>query len=180
MVAHSLSQSGEPGELDDRSAQAQGTRADQEGDVGSANPIVGPLVRANVVTASHEERGPTSPDLIASRTEAAERKRNAARDLPSEYRSGVGVMLLNSCNKVLVGRRRTIEGEAWQMPQGGIDEGENPREAVYRELKEEIGTDNVEILERRSFKLVPGRRFRLLFLQACSPDQMIPSDRDLL
>ncbi len=99
-----------------------------------------------MVTASHEERGPTSPDRIASSAETAERKRNAARHLPSEYRSGVGVMLLNSCNEVLVGRRRTVEGESWQMPQGGIDHGENPRGAVYRELKEEIGTDNVEIL----------------------------------
>ena len=36
--------------------------------------------------------------------------------------------------------------EAWQFPQGGIDEGENPKEALMRELKEEIGTDEVEIL----------------------------------
>ena len=64
------------------------------------------------------------------------------------YRPCVGIVLINGAGKVLVARRADVKGEAWQMPQGGIDDGENPREAVYRELKEEIGTDNVEILAR--------------------------------
>jgi putative (di)nucleoside polyphosphate hydrolase len=65
-------------------------------------------------------------------------------DLP--YRPCVGVMLLNAGGKVFVGKRidQTVEG--WQMPQGGIDKGESPRQAALRELKEETGTDKAEIL----------------------------------
>jgi putative (di)nucleoside polyphosphate hydrolase len=63
------------------------------------------------------------------------------------YRPGIGVMLLNNCSKVFVGRRIDMPVmPAWQMPQGGIDPGETPRQAALRELKEEIGTDKAEIL----------------------------------
>jgi putative (di)nucleoside polyphosphate hydrolase len=62
------------------------------------------------------------------------------------YRSGTGIMLFNSCNEVFVGRRVRGPDNAWQMPQGGIDQGEAPRAAALRELREEIGTDNVEVL----------------------------------
>jgi putative (di)nucleoside polyphosphate hydrolase len=55
-------------------------------------------------------------------------------------------MLLNANNDVFVGRRQRTQGKAWQMPQGGIDEGEEPSTAAFRELKEEIGTGNAEIL----------------------------------
>jgi len=65
-------------------------------------------------------------------------------DLP--YRPCVGVMLINREGLVFVGRRidQTVEG--WQMPQGGIDNGETPEEAGLRELKEEIGTNKAVIL----------------------------------
>jgi putative (di)nucleoside polyphosphate hydrolase len=63
-----------------------------------------------------------------------------------EYRSGVGIMLLNRVGHAFVGQRIDYSGEAWQMPQGGIDAGEQPREAALRELKEEVGTDRAEIL----------------------------------
>ncbi len=62
------------------------------------------------------------------------------------YRRGVGLMLLNREGLVFVARRGDVPYDAWQMPQGGIDEGETPREAALRELREEIGTDKAEIL----------------------------------
>jgi putative (di)nucleoside polyphosphate hydrolase len=62
------------------------------------------------------------------------------------YRPCVGIMLLNRRGEVLVARRSDVPGEAWQMPQGGIHEGEEPLAAAIRELKEEIGTDRAEIL----------------------------------
>jgi putative (di)nucleoside polyphosphate hydrolase len=56
------------------------------------------------------------------------------------YRRGVGVMLLNSEGKVFVGARIDNTDEAWQMPQGGIDKGENdPWVTALRELEEETG-----------------------------------------
>ena len=64
------------------------------------------------------------------------------------YRPAVGIMLLDRAGAVFVGRRIDMpEGlAAWQMPQGGIDPGETPRQAAIRELKEEVGTDKAEIL----------------------------------
>ena len=65
-------------------------------------------------------------------------------DLP--YRPCVGVMLFNREGLVFVGKRidQTVEG--WQMPQGGIDGDETPKEAALRELKEEIGTNKADYL----------------------------------
>jgi putative (di)nucleoside polyphosphate hydrolase len=56
-----------------------------------------------------------------------------------QYRRGVGVMLLNRDGKVFVGARIDNSDEAWQMPQGGIDEGEDPWATALRELEEETG-----------------------------------------
>ena len=55
------------------------------------------------------------------------------------YRPCVGVMLLNPAGLVFAGRRLDNPEPAWQMPQGGIDEGETPRAAALRELREETG-----------------------------------------
>lgn len=55
------------------------------------------------------------------------------------YRAAVGVMLLNDQNKVWVGQRLDSELEAWQMPQGGLDRGEDAKEGALRELEEETG-----------------------------------------
>jgi putative (di)nucleoside polyphosphate hydrolase len=65
-------------------------------------------------------------------------------DLP--YRPCVGIMLFNRDGKVFVGKRidQTVEG--WQMPQGGIDKGETPRQAALRELEEEVGTGKAEVI----------------------------------
>ena len=79
-------------------------------------------------------------------------------DLP--YRPCVGVMLLNANGDVFVGRRIDQMVEGWQFPQGGIDEGETPVEAAFRELEEEIGTRNAAFLREYDDWLsydLPGR-----------------------
>jgi putative (di)nucleoside polyphosphate hydrolase len=70
-------------------------------------------------------------------------------DLP--YRRNVGAVLFNAAGLVLVARRADLvnaEGVpgGWQLPQGGIDADEDPRAAIFRELEEEIGTANAEII----------------------------------
>lgn len=70
----------------------------------------------------------------------------ADRDDHRPYRPCVGVMLLNSRGEVFVGNRIDMAGDNWQMPQGGIDDGESPREAALRELEEEVGTRKAEII----------------------------------
>jgi putative (di)nucleoside polyphosphate hydrolase len=64
------------------------------------------------------------------------------------YRPAVGIMLINQLGHVFVGRRIDMPAgfAAWQMPQGGIDPGETPREAALRELEEEVGTAEAQIL----------------------------------
>ncbi len=62
-----------------------------------------------------------------------------------KYRQGVGALILNNENKIFVAKRITPKN-SWQMPQGGIDDYEDPDIALFRELKEEIGTDNVKII----------------------------------
>jgi putative (di)nucleoside polyphosphate hydrolase len=75
-------------------------------------------------------------------------------DLPF-YRPAVGIMLLNPAGLAFVGRRIDMPAglAAWQMPQGGIDPGETPRQAAFRELKEEVGTDKAEILAETEDRL---------------------------
>lgn len=55
------------------------------------------------------------------------------------YRPCVGIMLVNMDGKVFVGQRLDNAVEAWQMPQGGIDDGEEAKDAAFRELEEETG-----------------------------------------
>ena len=63
------------------------------------------------------------------------------------YRRGVGVMLLNDEGKVWVGARIDNPEDAWQMPQGGLDEGEDPWATALRELEEETGV-SPDLVER--------------------------------
>ena len=83
----------------------------------------------------------------------SKQKQIRAEDLP--YRPCVGIMVLNREGLVWAGRRTPIGNSEydgsprlWQMPQGGIDEGENPEKAAYRELYEETGMESVTLLAR--------------------------------
>ena len=62
------------------------------------------------------------------------------------YRRCVGLVVINKDGLVFVGKRIDSNLNAWQMPQGGIENGESPRNAGLRELKEEIGTNNVKLI----------------------------------
>ncbi len=71
----------------------------------------------------------------------------------SFYRLGVGLMILNHKNQVFMGKRADLDRSSdevipWQMPQGGVDYGEDPYLAALREMKEEIGTDNVTLISQ--------------------------------
>ena len=62
-------------------------------------------------------------------------------------RTGVGIIVLNKKNQVFVGKRKDNPVDNWQMPQGGIDKGENYIDAMKRELIEETSIKNIEILK---------------------------------
>ena len=62
-------------------------------------------------------------------------------------RTGVGIIVLNKQNKVFVGKRKDNPGDKWQMPQGGVDQGEDYITAMKRELLEETGIKNIEIIK---------------------------------
>ena len=67
------------------------------------------------------------------------------KNLP--LRNGVGILVLNKNNKVFVAKRIDNPKNYWQMPQGGIDKGENYLEAAYRELKEETSIQSVSLIK---------------------------------
>ena len=62
-------------------------------------------------------------------------------------RTGVGIIVLNKQNKIFVGKRKDNPGDRWQMPQGGVDEGEDYITAMRRELLEETSIKNIEIIK---------------------------------
>ena len=70
---------------------------------------------------------------------------NKYKNLP--LRKGVGIVLLNKQNKVFVAKRIDNPKNFWQMPQGGVDNGENFLDAAYRELEEETSIKNVELIQ---------------------------------
>lgn len=138
----------------------------------------------------------------------------AANKAPTEYRPCVGIMVLNAKGEVWIGRRfgqknaRMIEGDVpevpppwWQMPQGGIDPGEAPREAALRELHEETGitTEHVTIMAESAdwltYDLPPellgrvwkgrycGQKQRWFVMRFSGPDTAInitPDDPDMI
>ena len=68
-----------------------------------------------------------------------------AQKLP--LRTGVGIIVLNKQNKIFVGKRKDNPGDKWQMPQGGVDEGEDYISAMKRELLEETSIENIKIIK---------------------------------
>ena len=68
-----------------------------------------------------------------------------AQKLP--LRTGVGKIVLNKQNKIFIGKRKDNPGDKWQMPQGGVDEGEDYITAMKRELLEETSIQNIEIIK---------------------------------
>lgn len=76
-------------------------------------------------------------------------KQEIKTDLP--FRPGVGMMILNKDNKVFVGKRLDTKTDRWQMPQGGIDLGETPSKAAFREMEEEIGSNKGNIIAESKY-----------------------------
>ena len=70
--------------------------------------------------------------------------RDKFKDLP--LRSGVGIIVLNEKNKVFVAKRIDNQKDFWQMPQGGVNDGEDFLTAAYRELEEETSISNVKLV----------------------------------
>ena len=73
------------------------------------------------------------------------------QDRPNHlYRSGVGILLVNQNKKIFVGKRIDNQSDSWQMPQGGIDVGEDEDVAMFRELQEETGISSqfVKIIKK--------------------------------
>lgn len=111
------------------------------------------------------------------------------------YRPNVGAVLFDRTGRVLVARRADVpDAEAWQLPQGGIDDGEDPAQAVLRELREEIGTQRATIIGEHpdwlTYDLPPeligvalggryrGQRQRWFALRFTGEDADVQLDRD--
>jgi len=110
------------------------------------------------------------------------------------FRANVGIMLANARGEVLWARR--VGQDAWQFPQGGIQQGETPQQALFRELKEEIGltAKDVEIiastrgwlryrlpqrlLRRDSKPLCIGQKQKWFLLRMLSDDSEVHFDND--
>lgn len=112
------------------------------------------------------------------------------------YRYGVGIVLVNNQGQILLANRKGMV-DAWQFPQGGIDHGESPERAMFRELEEELGLtpDTVKILSvtqdwlsydlpenyRRYYSspLCIGQKQKWFLLQLVEADHMIALDQTL-
>lgn len=90
-----------------------------------------------------ENEDPRMTDQVPPQEPSSSGSSDAKR-LP--LRACVGLALFNREGRVFIGRRIDRLVESWQMPQGGIDPGETPQIAAFRELREEIGTDKAEII----------------------------------
>lgn len=104
---------------------------------------VGPAGGGVLMTPNETANVPTREGERMSLTESVD----PFRDDPRPYRPCVGIMLFNKTGQVFVGNRIDVPGDHWQMPQGGIDPGETPEQAAWRELYEEVGTRNASLIE---------------------------------
>ena len=83
-------------------------------------------------------------------------------------RSGVGIVVLNKENKVFVAKRIDNPKNFWQMPQGGVDEGEDFLKAAYRELEEETSIKNVELVKEIDVeRKVQRSKTKMVFNEIC-------------
>lgn len=66
------------------------------------------------------------------------------------FRAGVGAVIVDGAGRVLAFDRADVEGPAWQLPQGGLERGESPEDAAFREVREEtgLGRDALQLLDR--------------------------------
>lgn len=113
-----------------------------------AEPEIRLLMQADNVNESDLLKMLSSISVQLRKGDAKDRKGPRYRVTNTEsrkYRRGVGILLVNGRKEILIARRNDVS-DAWQMPQGGIDRRESPEQAAFRELKEEIGTDNAEIV----------------------------------
>ena len=86
------------------------------------------------------------------------------KNLP--LRSGVGIIVLNKKNKVFVAKRIDNPKNFWQMPQGGIDEGEDYYEAALRELKEEtsvVSIENIKEIDKKLTYILPDHLIGIIW-----------------
>ena len=119
------------------------------------DPIVQKVMDADKVTMSAllailERTARKLKDQLPESTDAARVTLERVPSRNAQLRPGVGVMLVNARGQVFVGKRIDMIEEAWQMPQGGIDGDETPIAAAMRELPEELGTANVEVVAELS------------------------------
>ena len=78
-------------------------------------------------------------------------------------RTGVGIIVLNNNNQVFVGKRKDNPNDKWQMPQGGVDKGEDFITAMRRELIEETSIKNIKILKK--YKICINMSYQTIWLE---------------
>ncbi|KAL8538882.1 hypothetical protein ACS0TY_000763 [Phlomoides rotata] len=113
-----------------------------------------PLQRIHTATLISTNCPPRSPKFTAlSMSAPLSSLPSSSMDSPPEgYRRNVGICLINPSKKIFAASRLDVP-DAWQMPQGGIDENEDPRNAAFRELREETGVTSAEIVAEAPYWL---------------------------